>query len=55
MTVLSKRHQAKEQEEKSGGDGERIERKLSDVNTRAVSRGQNELIERVQDGSGLCG
>jgi hypothetical protein len=29
----------------SGGDGEKIEWKSFEVNTRAVSRGQNELIE----------
>ena len=40
--LSSKSHQGKEQEEhRSGG---KIERKLSEVNTRAVSRGQNELI-----------
>ena len=45
MTALSKNRQEKEQEEgKSGGDGGKIERKLSEVNIRDVSRGQNELI-----------
>ena len=29
---------------RSGGDGEKIEWKLSEVNTRTVSRGQKELI-----------
>ena len=28
---------------RSGGDGGKIERKLSEVNTRPMSRGQNEL------------
>ena len=45
MIVLSTSCQGKEQEE--GGnrqDGEKFERKLFEVNTRAVSRGQNELI-----------
>ena len=45
MTVSSKSHQGKEQEEgRSGGVGGKIERKLSKVNTRSVSRGQNEFI-----------
>ena len=46
MTVLSKSHQEKEREEgRCGKDRGKIERKLSEVNTRTVSRGQNELIE----------
>ena len=32
------------QDKKSGGDGGKIKLKLSEVNTRAGSRGQNELI-----------
>jgi len=32
------------QEERSGGDGVKIEWKSSEVNTRAVSREQNKLI-----------
>ena len=35
---------ARQKERKSGGDGGKIEWKLSEVNTKAVSRGQNELI-----------
>jgi hypothetical protein len=31
------------QDRRSGGDGGKIEWKLSKINTRAVSRGQNEL------------
>ena len=42
MTVSSKSHQGKEQEE--GRSGGKMERKLSELYTRAVSRGQNELI-----------
>ena len=30
----------RQEEERSGGDGEKIKLKLSEVNTRAVSRGQ---------------
>ena len=42
-------HEAKEQEEaRSGRDGGKIERKLSDVNTRAVSRGQSELVGELK-------
>ena len=42
---LNKSHQGEEQKEGgSGGAGGKIELKLSEVNTRAVSRGQNELI-----------
>ena len=35
---------AKQEEVKSGRDGGKIEWKLSEVNTRAVSREQNKLI-----------
>ena len=42
MTVLSKSHQWKEQEE--GRIRGKIEWKLSEVNTRAVSRGHNGLM-----------
>ena len=42
MTVSSKSQKGKEQEE--GRNGEKIEWRLSEVNTRAVSKGQNELI-----------
>jgi hypothetical protein len=34
----------KMQHRKGGGNGEKIKWKLSEVDTRAVSRGQNELI-----------
>ena len=47
MTLSNKshHHQGKVQEEgRSGGDGGQIEKKLCEVNTRAVSRGQHELI-----------
>ena len=43
VTVLCKSHQGQE-EGRSGEDREKIEWKLSEVNTRAVSRKQNELI-----------
>ena len=49
MTVLNKGHQGKEQEE--GRNGEKIERNLSEVNTKAVFRRQNELIGKFKDGS----
>ena len=42
VTISSKSHQ--ERNRKTGGDVGRIECKLSEVNTRAASRGQNELI-----------
>jgi hypothetical protein len=46
---LSKRHQGKEQVKGWGeGDGGKIERKLSEVNTRAVTRRQNELIGELK-------
>ena len=49
MIVSRKSHQGKEQEEgRSGGDGSNTERKLSEVNTRAVSRKQNELISELK-------
>ena len=49
MRVLCKSHQGKEQQEgRSGRDGEKIERKLSQVDTRAVSRRQNELIGKFK-------
>ena len=39
VRVSNKSHQGKEEEERrSGGDGGKIEWKLSEVNTRAVSR-----------------
>jgi hypothetical protein len=45
MRVSSKSHERKEQEDgQSRVDGEKRERKLSEVNIRAVSRTQNELI-----------
>jgi hypothetical protein len=51
VTILSKSHQGKEQEEgRSGKDGGKIEWKLSVVNNRAVSGGQNELIEKFKTG-----
>ena len=49
MTVLSKSHQGKEEEERrSGGDEGKIGRKLSEVNTLAGCRGQNELIDKMK-------
>ena len=46
-------HEAKEQEEaRSGRDGGKIERKLSDVNTRAVPRRQNELVGKFKMAAG---
>ena len=37
---------------KRGGDGGKIEWKLSHVNTRAVSKGQNELIGEFKMAAG---
>ena len=37
---------------RSGGDGANLERKLSEVNTRTVSRGQNELIDEFKMAEG---
>ena len=51
MTVSSKNHQAKE-EGRSGGDGGKFKRKLLEVNTRAVSRGQNELLGKFKMAAG---
>ena len=42
MIVSSKSHQRKKQEECGLRDGGKIERKLSEFNTKAVFRGQNE-------------
>ena len=45
MTVSSKSFQEKEQEEGwNEGAGGKIELRLSEVNTGAVSRGQNEFV-----------
>ena len=46
MTVSNKSHQGecRTGREESGGDGGKMKWKLSKVNTRAGSRGQNELI-----------
>ena len=53
MTALSNSYQGNEQEEgRSGGDEGKIERKLSEVNTRTVSRGQNELIGEFKIAAG---
>jgi hypothetical protein len=49
MTVLSKNHQGKEQKEgRSGGNGGKTEWKLSESNTRSVSRGKNKLIGKFK-------
>ena len=45
-TVFERCHQGVTREM----DGGKFKRKLSEVNTRAVSRGQNELVGQVQDG-----
>ena len=37
---------------KSGGDGGKIEWKLSEINIRAVSRGQNKLIWELKMATG---
>ena len=46
MTVLSKSPQRKKQED--GRDGGKRVRELSEVNKRAVSRGQKELIGKFK-------
>ena len=49
MKVLNKRHQKKEHKEgRSGENGGKIERKLSEVNTMAPSRRQNELKSKFK-------
>ena len=49
MTLWSKSHEEEEQEEgRSGWDSTKIEWKLSDVNTRAVSRGLIKLIGKFK-------
>ena len=45
-------HQGKEQEEGSRGDGGKVEWKLSEVNTRSVSREQNVLIRGFKMAAG---
>ena len=45
MTVSSKSHQSREQEGRCRG---KIEEKLSEVNNRAVFRGQNEFIREFK-------
>ena len=53
MTVSSKSHQEREQEEgRSGGDGKKIQWKLGEVNTRAVFRGRHELKDEFKMASG---
>jgi hypothetical protein len=47
MTVLFENQQGKEQEEGRGGG--KIECQLSEVNTRAVFRGQSELFKWRQN------
>ena len=42
MTVLSKSHEVKEPE--GWGDGGKLGRELSEINTKALSGGYNELI-----------
>jgi hypothetical protein len=39
---------ARQEEGRSGGDGGKIEWKLFEVNTRAVPRGQNELVSKFK-------
>jgi hypothetical protein len=49
VTVSSKCHQGRN---KKNGIGGKIEQKLSEVNTRAVYRGQNELIGKFKISAG---
>ena len=44
LRIRAIRMGARQEEGRDGGDGGEIEWKLSEVNTRAVSRGQKELI-----------
>ena len=39
---------ARQEGRKSGGDGGKIEWKSSEINNRAVSKGQNELIDEFK-------
>ena len=49
MTLSSKSHQGKEQEEgRNAENREKIKQKLSEVNTKPVSRGQNALIDEFK-------
>ena len=53
ITISTKSHQEMEQEEaRSGSDGGKIEFKLSEVNTRTMSWGQNELIREFKMAAG---
>ena len=47
MVKTAIRWVARQERGKSGGDGWKMKWKLSEVNTRAVSRGQNELIGKL--------
>ena len=42
----------KQEQGRNGGDGEKIESKLSEINTRGLSRGQNELIGQFKMAAG---
>ena len=54
MTVSSKSHQGKEHDEgRNRVHGGEIEWKLSEINMRAVSRGQNELIAEFKMVAGM--
>ena len=50
MTVPSRSHHGKVHERRNGGDGGKIERKLYEVNTRAMSRGHNALMSKFKMG-----
>ena len=55
MRVFEKCHQGGLQDRKEGGDGGKIKWKLSEVNTRTVSRGHNKLIGKfkMEAGDGI--
>ena len=52
MTVSSKATVMEQEERRSGGDEEKIERKFSEVNSRVVSKGHNELMVKCKMASG---
>ena len=52
LRVSSTRMGERQEEGRSGGNGGGFECKLSEVNTRAVSRGQNELQEEFKMAAG---
>ena len=52
MRVSEKYHQRDARQEGGRGDGGKFKWKLSEINTRALSRGQNELIGKLKMAAG---